>query len=228
MRKLLILTFSAFLFISFESVAQAEKITLSEIQQEQKEIKRKLKDMEKVSEPLSEVEQKQQVELNRKYSEITAKLRAFEKVNEHTVNESKNVILTEVNPILTVPYKSALMIYKPIYLAAGERFGVDWYVLAAIHSIETSFSTSSSMISSAGAIGHMQFMPATFKAYGIDGNKDGEISPWNLEDAVYSAANYLSANKYKSDPRKAIWHYNHAEWYVNKVLVTAENIKLRN
>jgi len=229
MKKILVLAFLAFLFISFESVAKAEKITLTSVQQEQKETRKQLKELNEKNEPLSEVEQKKQVELNRKYSEIAAKVRAFEKANDHTVNGSKNVIITtSVEPVSTVPYRSALMIYKPIYLAAGERFGVDWYVLAAIHNIETSFSTSASMVSTAGAIGHMQFMPATFKAYGIDGNKDGQISPWNLDDAIYSAANYLSANNYKNNPRKAIWHYNHAEWYVNKVLATAETIKQKN
>ena len=81
------------------------------------------------------------------------------------------------------------------------------------------------MVSYAGAIGHMQFMPATFSAYGVDGNQDGIKSAWNLEDSIFSAANYLIASGYKTDIRKAIWHYNHAEWYVNDVLARAGRIK---
>ncbi|WP_256816705.1 lytic transglycosylase domain-containing protein [Cytobacillus sp. Bac17] len=116
--------------------------------------------------------------------------------------------------------------YKSIYKTAGERFGVDWYVLAAIHDIETDFSRIKLMVSSAGAIGHMQFMPSTFSAYGVDGNGDGRKDPWNLEDAIHSAANYLAASGYKKDIRKSIWHYNHADWYVNDVIETAARIRL--
>ncbi|MFD2692232.1 lytic transglycosylase domain-containing protein [Sporolactobacillus shoreicorticis] len=115
--------------------------------------------------------------------------------------------------------------YVPIYKAAGQRYGVDWQVLAAIHSIETHFSSIKKMISPVGAIGHMQFMPATFAAYGVDGNGDGQTSPWDITDAIYSAARYLSANGYKTNVRKAIWHYNHADWYVNEVLATAASVK---
>ena len=54
------------------------------------------------------------------------------------------------------------------------------------------------MISSVGAVGHMQFMPSTFEAYGVDGDGNGQISPWSLPDSVFSAANYLSANGFKN------------------------------
>lgn len=80
------------------------------------------------------------------------------------------------------------------------------------------------MISSANAVGHMQFMLATFRAYGVDGNGDGRRSPWQLEDAVYSAANYLSSSGYQKNVRKAIWHYNHSESYINEVLGIAAGI----
>lgn len=115
--------------------------------------------------------------------------------------------------------------FKPIYEAAGERYGVDWSILAAIHKIETQYSGIEVMISSVGAQGHMQFMPGTWAAYGVDGNGDGVKSPWNLEDSIFAAANYLSASGYSKDMRKAIWHYNHAEWYVNNVIDTAATIR---
>ncbi|OHE60573.1 MAG: lytic murein transglycosylase [Thiobacillus sp. GWE1_62_9] len=45
----------------------------------------------------------------------------------------------------------------------------------------------------AGAMGHMQFMPSTFRAYAIDGDGDARIDLWqSLPDAMHSAANYLS------------------------------------
>ena len=44
----------------------------------------------------------------------------------------------------------------------------------------------------AGAMGHMQFMPSTFRAYAVDGDGDGRIDLWqSLPDAMNSAANYL-------------------------------------
>jgi membrane-bound lytic murein transglycosylase B len=44
----------------------------------------------------------------------------------------------------------------------------------------------------AGAMGHMQFMPSTFRAYALDADGDGRIDLWgSLPDAMHSAANYL-------------------------------------
>ncbi|SDM15781.1 Transglycosylase SLT domain-containing protein [Paenibacillus sp. OK060] len=56
--------------------------------------------------------------------------------------------------------------YIPIYQAAAEKYGVPWNLLAAVHRIETRFSTLDPMISSVGAEGHMQFMPCTFIGWG--------------------------------------------------------------
>jgi membrane-bound lytic murein transglycosylase B len=44
----------------------------------------------------------------------------------------------------------------------------------------------------AGAMGHMQFLPSTFRAYAVDGDGDARIDLWtSLPDAMHSAANYL-------------------------------------
>ena len=78
--------------------------------------------------------------------------------------------------------------------------------------------------SSAGARGLMQFMPATFAAYGVDGNGDGRAVITDDADSVHSAANYLVASGALSGPdgvRKALFAYNHALWYVNDVLYYA-------
>lgn len=58
--------------------------------------------------------------------------------------------------------------------------------------------------------------------YGVDGDSDGKADPWNLVDSIFTAANYLSSNKFSTDARRAIWHYNHADWYVDKVVRYAE------
>jgi len=118
--------------------------------------------------------------------------------------------------------------YIPIYKAAGEKYNIEWTVLAAIHKIETDFSRINTMISSVGALGHMQFMPPTWAYYGVDGNNDLRIDVWSLEDSIFSAANYLNASGFSKDIRKAIWHYNHAEWYVNDVIETAARFKVTN
>lgn len=139
--------------------------------------------------------------------------------------------------------------FIPIYVAAEEKYGVPWTLLAAHHRIETRFSTMKTMVSSAGAEGHLQFMPCTFvgwqhptcsglgkgdipKAelmnpaaiakyggYGVDANGDGIADPYDIEDAIFSAANYLA--KYgaaNGEIQQAVFQYNHSDEYVEKVL----------
>src|SRR3954469_159147 len=57
-----------------------------------------------------------------------------------------------------------------IYQAAGIEYGVRWEVLAAINEIETDYGRNLN-VSSAGALGWMQFMPSTWRMYGVDANK---------------------------------------------------------
>jgi hypothetical protein len=111
----------------------------------------------------------------------------------------------------------------PIYQAAGIEYGIRWEVLAAINEIETDYGRNLN-VSSAGALGWMQFMPATWKAYGTDANKDGRKDPYNPVDAIFAAARYLKAANYENDVRAAIWAYNHADWYVDSVLLRARLI----
>ncbi|GIH47610.1 Transglycosylase SLT domain-containing protein [Microbispora rosea] len=102
--------------------------------------------------------------------------------------------------------------------------GLSWTVLAAIGQVESSHGRNNGP-SSAGALGPMQFMPATWKAYGVDGDGDGEADIWSPYDAVPSAAKYLCANGAGAGGdklRKAVWFYNHSWDYVNKVLSLAE------
>jgi hypothetical protein len=70
----------------------------------------------------------------------------------------------------------------------------------------------------------MQFMPASWKAYGVDANKDGSKDPFNPVDAIFAAARYLKAANYENDVRGAIFAYNHADWYVDSVMLRARLI----
>ncbi|MCW2998353.1 MAG: peptidoglycan DD-metalloendopeptidase family protein [Solirubrobacterales bacterium] len=110
-----------------------------------------------------------------------------------------------------------------IYQAAGIQYGVRWEVLAAINEIETDYGRNLN-VSSAGAVGWMQFLPSTFKQYGVDANADGRKDPYNPVDAVFSAARYLKAAGASTDIKKAIFAYNHADWYVDSVLMRARLI----
>lgn len=138
--------------------------------------------------------------------------------------------------------------FLPIYRAAGEQYGIPWNLLAAIHRVETVFS-SIPMESYAGAQGHMQFMPCTwtgwnhpscgglgagnipnaekvnpamikkYGGFGIDGNGDGKADPYDVTDAIYTAASYLAkSGAANGDYRKALFVYNHSEKYVADVL----------
>ena len=53
----------------------------------------------------------------------------------------------------------------PIYQACGTEYGIPWQVLASINKIETAFGTNLN-VSSAGAMGWMQFIPSSWEPYG--------------------------------------------------------------
>ena len=89
----------------------------------------------------------------------------------------------------------------PIYQAAGIEYGVRWEVLAAINEIETDYGRNLN-VSSAGAVGWMQFIPSTWRMYGTDANEDGRKDPYNPVDAIFAAARYLSAAGYEDDVRR--------------------------
>jgi murein DD-endopeptidase MepM/ murein hydrolase activator NlpD len=111
----------------------------------------------------------------------------------------------------------------PIYQAAGTQYGIRWELLAAINEIETDYGRNAK-VSSAGAQGWMQFMPSTWEAYGVDGNQDGLMDPANPVDAIFAAARYLKAAGADKDIRAAVYAYNHADWYVDMVLLRAQVI----
>ena len=111
----------------------------------------------------------------------------------------------------------------PIYQAAGVEYGIRWEILAAINEIETDYGRNLS-VSTAGAMGWMQFMPGTWESYGTDANRDGVKDPYNPVDAIFSAARYLDASGASESIERAIFSYNHADWYVADVLKRAKQL----
>ncbi|MEA2351862.1 MAG: hypothetical protein QOJ14_276 [Thermoleophilaceae bacterium] len=111
----------------------------------------------------------------------------------------------------------------PIYQAAGNQYSIRWEVLAAINEIESDYGRNLS-VSTAGAVGWMQFLPSTWKMYGVDANRDGKRDPYNPVDAIFAAAKYLKAAGGDKDIRRAIFAYNHAGWYVDSVMLRAKLI----
>jgi soluble lytic murein transglycosylase-like protein len=77
----------------------------------------------------------------------------------------------------------------PAFRAAARTYGLlSAAQLAAQARVESSFDPS--VVSRAGAIGIMQFLPATWAEFGIDGDGDGVADPRDPLDAIPSAARY--------------------------------------
>jgi soluble lytic murein transglycosylase-like protein len=104
------------------------------------------------------------------------------------------------------------------YREAERRFGVQWEVLAAVNHVESAFGKIRTD-SAAGAQGPMQFMPATWRAYGLGGNVHSD------RDAILGAANYLRANGAPRDLRRALYRYNPSWAYVDGVLRYVDRIR---
>ncbi len=120
----------------------------------------------------------------------------------------------------------------PHFKAAEEKYGIPWWVLASIAFKESSFRptpTGPSNHTGELARGMMQFLPSTWKTYGVDGDGDGKADILNPIDSIYSAANYLAANKAanKGSIRDALWRYNQSDDYVNEILAIAEGYRLQ-
>ena len=121
----------------------------------------------------------------------------------------------------------------PVYQTAADSCpGLPWSVLAAIGKVETDHGRSAapgvrSGANFAGAAGPMQIgiggkAGNTFAGYAIDADGGG-ASVYSPADAIFTAANYLCQNGAGQgrDVAGAIFAYNHADWYVTKVLAIA-------
>jgi hypothetical protein len=115
--------------------------------------------------------------------------------------------------------------YLRLYEQAGRRFGLDWAILAGIGRVECDHGRDpdpscrkEGAVNAAGAGGPMQFLAATWSAYGVDGDGDGKVNRWDPADAIFAAANYLRGSGAPANYHRAILSYNKAEWYVRDVM----------
>jgi Transglycosylase SLT domain len=104
------------------------------------------------------------------------------------------------------------------YREAQRRFGVQWPVLAAVNFVESAFGRMRNS-SAAGAQGPMQFIPSTWRAYGMGGDVN------DPHDAIMGAANYLRASGAPDDLTGALYAYNPSDLYVRAVRAYAGRIR---
>ncbi len=154
----------------------------------------------------------------REKAEAEAKAKAEELAKIKVSAESANTVSTYSTKIYNDPAN-----FDEIYQRAQAVYGVDWRLLKAVHYVETGCSGSTSKSSYAGAVGPMQFLPSTWRAYGVDGNGDGQADITNVEDAIFAAARYLSACGYP-DVKRALWGYNPSTSYYYKVVELATSL----
>src|SRR5919106_2731701 len=142
--------------------------------------------------------------------------------------------------------------YLIAYQSAALRYGIDWAVLAAIGKIECDHGRNQAAgcnppgtVNGAGATGPMQFLgatwrrgtpsmtvpaiapptPTTIDGYAADGDGDGLADAWNSADAIAGAARLLRTNGAPGDYRRAVFAYNHADWYVRDVFELAASYR---
>ena len=125
-------------------------------------------------------------------------------------------------PVGPISKKEYVRLYKESARQYG--FAEDWYVLAAVGKVESNHGENMGP-SSAGAMGPMQFLPSTWETSGVDGNGDGIANIMDPADAIPAAAGYLRDGGAPQDWYRALYSYNHAEWYVKKVLAVAEGYR---
>jgi membrane-bound lytic murein transglycosylase B len=115
--------------------------------------------------------------------------------------------------IIAPPTPDTLLAY---YREAQQAYGVAWQYLAAINLIETNMGRIQGL-SSAGAQGPMQFMPATWASYGR-----GDVN--NPRDAILAAGRYLQVHGAPQNMTRAIYAYNPSMLYVRAVQLYAQEM----
>ncbi len=109
---------------------------------------------------------------------------------------------------------------QPVALevAAAACPGLPWQVLGAIAQVETGGGHMA--VSSAGAVGPMQLLPSTWAVYRADNSARID----DFEDSATAAARLLCANGAPGDLHRALWDYNHSQFYVEWVLTLASGM----
>ena len=117
--------------------------------------------------------------------------------------------------------------YQDLYVrAAATCPGMSPALLSAVGQVESGHGVNLGP-SSAGAVGPMQFLPGTFASFGVDGDGDGDKDVFDPADSIFSAANYLCSGGGGGDRAavsRALFRYNHAQWYVTLVLGIADQL----
>ena len=106
------------------------------------------------------------------------------------------------------------------YRDAEAEIGADWELLAAINLVETRMGRIVGF-STAGARGPMQFIPASWAAFGADGDID------DARDSIFAAARHLTERP-GSPPseRGALFNYNNSPDYVDAVQAYADVLRV--
>lgn len=164
-------------------------------------------------------EEKAQIELARYRQELAEEAARIKAEEEARILRENAARIAKLNAVGL----SAEFIGQ--YVAAEAATGVAWELIAAVHYTETGQRGDTTVTSYAGAQGPMQFMPSTFRAYGIDGDGDGQVRINDVDDAIFSAANYMAANG-AADGRviNALYRYNNDYGYVYHVLGIARSL----
>ena len=156
---------------------------------------------------------------------LMAKIKSVIGPGAQVINLVPVVTVSKLPVAVNVPTSGVPANYLMLYKASAAMYcpGMSWTVLAAIGEIESGNGANNGP-SSAGALGPMQFLPATWAQWGITGfGQTGPPDIMNPLDAVPSAARMLCADGagHPATLRGAIFAYNHANWYVDEVLALA-------
>ena len=171
------------------------------------------------------LEEKTKLEIKPGESNYQIELREVVEANRRSleVQKTRQVISREISR--SPSYNATFSEKRALAQEAASKYGIDWKILEAVWEVESGKSWDRPVKSYAGATGPMQFMPSTFRGYAQDGNGDGKTDITSAQDAVYSAANMLAQRGAASgDVDQALFAYNHAQWYVNKVKKVADSI----
>lgn len=119
--------------------------------------------------------------------------------------------IRDISPHYVRDYRKSLSIpqLRGLYQRAAGSYGMDWTYLAAINFVESDFGRVLGP-STTGALGPMQFEPATWEDYGA-----GSIM--NPHDSINAAARYLHASGAPGSMGDALYSYNPTWDYVEAV-----------